>query len=1070
MAIFNQKDKERGSVNDRDGNTHDNNSSTTSGLAINNTSSTTTRPNFLRSHFYLSLDDIKSKTRAFDRKNPDQRANNEGINNNRSNDQKTETDPLVTPPRRYHTNPPSPTLFAAGKHYNLPGNLKNSISYASHKLLDTAYGANIRSPVLARSRVESNVNSVYASPSRLNLNDTDHDYFNLGNNYGSISQADSSSNNKEPLDVNAFNANYAAENFSVYATGPHQQERYLPNRHYLSQSLTTEDFPMVAPEISNHFIESENHSIFDNTNSKDAPIKRNFYDDFTLIDWVYDNQKLSALKSNLKSTKGLRGKITRITELMKDWLLVAVVAFVFAVIAYVIDKCEFLLVDLRRGYCSSNWLSNENFCCPYNGGRFLTDENAVCEDWVPWSTKFESIGNKQFLEFVIYCFSSLILAFLAVLITLTTKSDNPLAPSNKNDVASAAANNNSNHNNNNDDKQSVYERSHSTRVIYSAAGSGVPEVKTILSGFVIRKFLGVFTLITKSTGLIFAIASGLTIGKEGPYVHLASCVGNLCCRIFKKYNDNELVKRQILSASTGAGFALSFGSPLGGVLFSLEEITYYFAGSQLFKTFFCAIVSILFMKLLDPYGTGNPVMFETNYTSEWKPFELTYFILIGVAGGLHGAFFCKFAAIWWPKWFRNQKFIKNKFIKEVLLLSLATSSVTFFNSYTRRPIPELLADLARSCDYSSNKPNELCPRDFNTFPKSITTLLCAFLIKLVFTAITYGIKVPSGIYVPSMVLGATFGRTFALIIQYLQVQYPQFFITPDVCSIENGGACIDFGIYAMIGAGAFMAGITRMNVTLAITLFEITASYTYVLPISISIAVANWVANSIEPNSLYELLIINHNFPFLKSNRNAGFSSNSTIQTLVDNGFVNKENKIVLDEELKYSTTMTELRAQLVSLQQKRMIDGCIPVLQDDTLVGILPAPDLEFALDKLREFCTEYNVRKEVICRTGPETYSSTNDQQQHSDDEEGLLEASCSVMSSRQLLGVEVLNELTDFTNIIDSAPIQLDITAKLSLVEQIFKRVGNRSICVLRRGKFIGVLHKKDFITFCREKKYY
>lgn len=53
------------------------------------------------------------------------------------------------------------------------------------------------------------------------------------------------------------------------------------------------------------------------------------------------------------------------------------------------------------------------------------------------------------------------------------------------------------------------------KVLYTAAGSGIPEVKTILSGFVIRKFLGLQTLLVKAVGLTLSVASGMSLGKEG---------------------------------------------------------------------------------------------------------------------------------------------------------------------------------------------------------------------------------------------------------------------------------------------------------------------------------------------------------------------------------------------------------------------------------------------------------------------------------------------------------------------------------------------------------------------------
>lgn len=58
-----------------------------------------------------------------------------------------------------------------------------------------------------------------------------------------------------------------------------------------------------------------------------------------------------------------------------------------------------------------------------------------------------------------------------------------------------------------------------------ACGSGIPEIKTILSGFIIRGYLGKWTLIIKSVGIILSVSAGLSLGKEGPMVHIASCIG-----------------------------------------------------------------------------------------------------------------------------------------------------------------------------------------------------------------------------------------------------------------------------------------------------------------------------------------------------------------------------------------------------------------------------------------------------------------------------------------------------------------------------------------------------------------
>ena len=77
-----------------------------------------------------------------------------------------------------------------------------------------------------------------------------------------------------------------------------------------------------------------------------------------------------------------------------------------------------------------------------------------------------------------------------------------------------------------------------------AEGSGIPEVKSILAGVYIYKYLSFRTLVWKTIGMIGSLSSGLTIGKEGPYVHIAACITNRLSKfnIFKDIADNHLLK------------------------------------------------------------------------------------------------------------------------------------------------------------------------------------------------------------------------------------------------------------------------------------------------------------------------------------------------------------------------------------------------------------------------------------------------------------------------------------------------------------------------------------------------
>jgi len=49
--------------------------------------------------------------------------------------------------------------------------------------------------------------------------------------------------------------------------------------------------------------------------------------------------------------------------------------------------------------------------------------------------------------------------------------------------------------------------------------------------------------------------------------------GNILSYLFPKYGRNEAKKREILSAAAAAGVSVAFGAPIGGVLFSLEEVS-----------------------------------------------------------------------------------------------------------------------------------------------------------------------------------------------------------------------------------------------------------------------------------------------------------------------------------------------------------------------------------------------------------------------------------------------------------------------------------------------------------------
>ncbi|CAJ0764011.1 20834_t:CDS:10, partial [Entrophospora sp. SA101] len=343
---------------------------------------------------------------------------------------------------------------------------------------------------------------------------------------------------------------------------------------------------------------------------------RVWYDDYTTIDWIHDYIKERVRVRKLYSRKGFSGWVIKSWDGLQGWILVFLIGVVVACVAGIVDVTAEWGSDLKDGYCSNGITLKKHFCCE-------NQKLESCAEWVEWSSAFKMEDSKKSAWFNYFAYVFVAFCFAVGSALLVKHNSLYASPSSKRSIRS-----------NNNSQKSRQPKPY-------ASGSGIPEVKTILSGFVIRGFLGIRTLWVKAIALAMAVSSGMTLGKEGPFVHIACCVGNVISRLFHKYNKNEGKRREILSASAAAGVSVAFAAPIGGVLFSLEEVSYYFPSKTLCRSFFCAIVAAVSLKLIDPFGTGKIVMFQVKYDKDWHFFEIGSFLILGILGGLFGALLCK---------------------------------------------------------------------------------------------------------------------------------------------------------------------------------------------------------------------------------------------------------------------------------------------------------------------------------------------------------------------------------------------------------------------------------------------
>ncbi|KAL1427145.1 hypothetical protein MTO96_017655 [Rhipicephalus appendiculatus] len=405
-----------------------------------------------------------------------------------------------------------------------------------------------------------------------------------------------------------------------------------------------------------------------------------------------------------------------------------------------------------------------------------------------------------------------------------------------------------------------------------ACGSGIPEIKTILSGFIIRGYLGKWTLTIKSVCLVLAVGAGLSLGKEGPLVHVACCIGNIFSYLFPKYGKNEAKKREILSAAAAAGVSVAFGAPIGGVLFSLEEVSYYFPLKTLWRSFFCALVAASVLRSINPFGNDHLVMFYVEYDLPWLFFELLPFVLLGILGGVVATIFIK-CNIRWCR-YRKESRLGQYPIAEVIAITVITAVLSFPNEYTRMNTSDLIkvlfsqcgiTDVSPLCDYKRNFTNvnnhiDIAEAGDGVY-NSLWQLSLALIFKVLITIFTFGIKVPAGIFIPSMAFGAIMGRMIGIAVEQLAYQYPTLWVFQGACN--TGENCVTPGLYAMVGAAACLGGVTRMTVSLVVIMFELTGSVRYIEPLMAAVMASKWVGDALGKEGIYDAHIHLNGYPFL---------------------------------------------------------------------------------------------------------------------------------------------------------------------------------------------------------------
>jgi chloride channel 3/4/5 len=125
---------------------------------------------------------------------------------------------------------------------------------------------------------------------------------------------------------------------------------------------------------------------------------RVWYSSFSSIDWLHDAIKDSTRLYHLRRHKSVRGRMCIACDRLMGWIIVTIVGFLTAIIAFVIVRSEQWLFDIKYGYCKAGWWRAHKFCCSKaseTGTFALGSSPEACKTWVTWGEAFTDTGSSQ---------------------------------------------------------------------------------------------------------------------------------------------------------------------------------------------------------------------------------------------------------------------------------------------------------------------------------------------------------------------------------------------------------------------------------------------------------------------------------------------------------------------------------------------------------------------------------------------------------------------------------------------------------------------------------------------------
>ena len=343
------------------------------------------------------------------------------------------------------------------------------------------------------------------------------------------------------------------------------------------------------------------------------------------------------------------------------------------------------------------------------------------------------------------------------------------------------------------------------------SGSGIPQVSGLLTKKVKFKWLG--ELITKFVGGILAIGAGMSMGREGPSVHLGALVGSGIKKLTRR---SEVEEKYLVTCGASAGISSTFNAPLAGVIFSLEEIHKFFSPLLLI----CVMVASGTSNFVSRMILGSHTSFQYNFI---LPKDIPYYVIALVTVvfciviTITGRAFSYFLLLI-QKYYR--KINLNNYVKISIFMVIAYIVAVFFSDITGGG-HELIEEM---------------------FGKNVMlkTIIIILILKFFYTMLCYATSAPGGIFLPMLVIGALTGKVYGEVLNH-------YFSIPNEIIVH----------FMLLGMAAYFTAVVRAPITGITLILEMTGNFSYLYMLIVVCTITYIFTELLKMEPIYERLYLN---------------------------------------------------------------------------------------------------------------------------------------------------------------------------------------------------------------------